>query len=634
MLRPESATTLLPGGDAVQDLHYAYDAVGNLTSMQSLLPEPGPGSKLPGGGGWSFTYDGVYRLKHAAGSNALAPNKVTRFEQTFAYSPSHNLLHKRRDHFIDTFGGSTVTPPHTNIDYPYEFTERPHAPTRVGDTVLRYDPSGNIIEQQKLGTGAVSVLQWDDDGRMVQHQHMGAFQRNYYDFSGRRVLKKSQLGETLYVSNRFEVRNGEMATKHVFAGGTRVASARSHFKPATEGAVTAGTPPGHGGTPPGQGGTPPGQEEDPDPEPDPRGNPALLDEPGTPFYFHADHLGSTSVLTTADGELHEHLRYFPDGEVWIEKGPQKPINGYQFSGKPYDPETGFADFGSRFYDPGMSLWLSVDPALVDEPGGAVGKPMVLSPYAYAAQSPMVFVDPDGREPLEEHTLLTPGAEAADAFVAAVYLKMGWETNLRYNPMIPDPVGTYETWGSVLSGEFFEGLTVDSFNPIHHMVEGGRTALRGVEAQDVDMTVAGAMEAQDGAIGLVGLFAAGAGNPAGAGPSTTMDELGGAARRASQSVGPGKGAVHGTKVHTAFEREVKALGRSNLSTEVSYKNGKVVKRGTKGSVRLDVVEGPLNQPTAAFDLKTGKAKLTPKRVQQIRQHLPAGSKDISVMEVRP
>ena len=396
MLRLESATTTLPAGDRIQDLRYDYDPIGNLTTMQSLLPDPGPGAKLPGGGAWSFSYDGVNRLLQASGNNALAPNKLTTFQQTFEYSPSHNLLHKKRDHALYTFGGSDIHPPHTNIDYAYEFGGRPHAPTRVGDLDLTYDPSGNVIAQQKVGTGAVSLLEWDDDGRMVQYQRMGAFQRNYYDASGRRVLKLSRLGETHYVSRTFEVRNGEMATKHIFAGGTRVASVRSHYQPATQSNGNSGNNPGHGGPPPGQGGTPPGQQ-DPGTALDPRAEPGLLEAPGTPFYFHVDHLGSTSVLTTEDGELHEHLRFFPDGEVWIEKGPRKPINGYQFSGKPYDPETGFADFGMRFYDPSMSLWLSVDPALVDGPGAAVGSPMALSPYAYAAQSPMVFVDPDGRE---------------------------------------------------------------------------------------------------------------------------------------------------------------------------------------------------------------------------------------------
>jgi RHS repeat-associated protein len=83
--------------------------------------------------------------------------------------------------------------------------------------------------------------------------------------------------------------------------------------------------------------------------------------------------------------------------VWIDRGPKAPINGYLFSGKPFDPETGFYDFGQRFYDPRTSLWLGVDPKLTGEPGSAVGRSMLLSPFAYAAHSPFRFVDPDGRQ---------------------------------------------------------------------------------------------------------------------------------------------------------------------------------------------------------------------------------------------
>ena len=117
-------------------------------------------------------------------------------------------------------------------------------------------------------------------------------------------------------------------------------------------------------------------------------------------------------------------------------------------------------------------------------------------------------------------------------------------------------------------------------------------------------------------------------------TSTADVLAGAADRASSTVGPGRGPAYGTRVHTTFEGEVNALGRSDLSTEVSYLNGFEVSRGTPGSVRLDVVEGPRTAPVSIYDLKTGSAKLTPARIAQIRSHLPPGYQTTSVLEVRP
>jgi hypothetical protein len=106
----------------------------------------------------------------------------------------------------------------------------------------------------------------------------------------------------------------------------------------------------------------------------------------------------------------------------------------------------------------------------------------------------------------------------------------------------------------------------------------------------------------------------------------------AAARALATLGPGSGPVYGTWAHSAFEAQVNALANSNLATEVSYLNGQVVPRGTPGSVRLDVVEGPLTAPSAGFDLKTGGATLTPTRIQQFQQHIPGGP-NVPIIEIR-
>ena len=115
-------------------------------------------------------------------------------------------------------------------------------------------------------------------------------------------------------------------------------------------------------------------------------------------------------------------------------------------------------------------------------------------------------------------------------------------------------------------------------------------------------------------------------------TSTQSALTTAAQKANTSTGAGRGPVHGTKVHTAFEAEVNALRNANLTTEVSYLNGVRVRRGTPGAVRLDVVEGPVTAPTAIYDLKTGSAKLTPARIAEIQKHVPGGT-NVPVIEIR-
>jgi RHS repeat-associated protein len=455
MVRLEGTETSLPTGEQVQDLSYDYDAVGNPKTIESRLPPPSPGDhRLPGGGTWSFSYDGVDRLRTAQGHMELAPGKRDTFDQKFEYSKIHNLTRKRRSHTIENPGpsGGEVTPPHTNFDFQYTYDpQRPHHAVRVGDLVQRFDAAGHVVERRKVDTGSVQRLTWDDDGRLVEVQRAGTHLRNWYDSEGKRVIKRGRYGETLFANQYFQLKNGTQANKHVFAGGQRVATVLSQFNAGIfrpgggggdgggGGGGHGGTSPGHGGeppgqggeppgqtgrdrTPPGQGGTPPGQGEGDEPpstgdEDDDRFRPGGPGDPppptvaGHPFYFHADHLGSTTVLTDPQGDVHEHLQYFPDGELWIERGPRRPINGHRFSGKFFDPETGFYDFEQRFYDPQTSLWLSIDPALRDEPTELAGKRFRLAGFTHVNNNPLRFTDPDGREPVTV-TVIVVGAGLA------------------------------------------------------------------------------------------------------------------------------------------------------------------------------------------------------------------------------
>ncbi len=65
---------------------------------------------------------------------------------------------------------------------------------------------------------------------------------------------------------------------------------------------------------------------------------------------------------------------------------------YKFNGKELDEETGLYYYGARYYDPKVSIWLSVDPLAEKMPSW--------SPYSFCFNNPMRFVDPDGMEAVE------------------------------------------------------------------------------------------------------------------------------------------------------------------------------------------------------------------------------------------
>ena len=113
------------------------------------------------------------------------------------------------------------------------------------------------------------------------------------------------------------------------------------------------------------------------------------DNPENNWYiYHSDHLGSSSFLTDASGTPIQHLQYLPFGENFIEqRATTDYYTPYTFSAKERDPETGYSYFGARYYDPNVSVWLSVDPLSDKYPG--------MSPFMYCAGNPLKFIDPKG-----------------------------------------------------------------------------------------------------------------------------------------------------------------------------------------------------------------------------------------------
>ena len=108
------------------------------------------------------------------------------------------------------------------------------------------------------------------------------------------------------------------------------------------------------------------------------------------FYFHPDHLGSTSYITTRNSSISQHVEYIAFGEVLFEEHSSSFSSPYLFNGKELDRETNLSYFGARYYDARMSLWLNVDP-LTEK---FVGR----SPYEYCFNNPVRLIDPTGMGP--------------------------------------------------------------------------------------------------------------------------------------------------------------------------------------------------------------------------------------------
>ena len=107
------------------------------------------------------------------------------------------------------------------------------------------------------------------------------------------------------------------------------------------------------------------------------------------FFYHPDHLGSSSFITNLEGEVVQHIEYVPFGEVFIEERNSVWNTPYLFNAKEFDEETGLYYYGARYYDPRLSLWLSIDPK--EE------KYSNVSTYCYVISNPLKYTDPTGME---------------------------------------------------------------------------------------------------------------------------------------------------------------------------------------------------------------------------------------------
>ncbi|MCU0666098.1 MAG: FG-GAP-like repeat-containing protein [Candidatus Omnitrophica bacterium] len=226
-------------------------------------------------------------------------------------------------------------------------SSRPHAVTSANGYSYDYDANGNMISHKGRR------LIYDLENRLT-HVVNGPWTEDYmYDGDGGRVRKSTydntgKADLTTYIGSLYEVRSTtdspKAIVKHIFAGANRVCTVTKN-----EGGGTKDV-----------------------------------------SFYHSDHLGSSNVITDANGNLAEHYEYMPYGQVAssIVSRPSSLVT-HKFTGKELDA-SGLYFYGARYYDPEIGRFITTD-TIVQAPYD----PQSLNRYSYCRNNPLNYVDPTG-----------------------------------------------------------------------------------------------------------------------------------------------------------------------------------------------------------------------------------------------
>ena len=107
------------------------------------------------------------------------------------------------------------------------------------------------------------------------------------------------------------------------------------------------------------------------------------------FFYHSDHLGSTSYITDDKANITQYDAYLPYGELLVDEHSSSEELPYKFNGKQFDEETGLYYYGARYMNPMASIWYGVDPLAEKYPN--------VNGYCYTMDNPIKYLDPNGKQ---------------------------------------------------------------------------------------------------------------------------------------------------------------------------------------------------------------------------------------------
>ena len=380
----------------IQDLHYTYDPVGNITCIEDEALKTVFHANQQIDSTCEYAYDAVYRLVEAKGREHIGQSAfnfrpehgddrdypfegaaqlsdlqaLQRYTECYSYDPAGNFLSMlhRAAHRNWT---RTYTYCEASLLEPQKKSGRlseTALDTRPGAPVERYsyDAHGNMTRMPHL-----SSMDWNykDELSATSRQVVkaGEAPTTYYvyDASGQRARKVTENGCGKRISERFYVGGFEVFREF---GGSEIALEYEtlHIRDDKQRIALIETKTIEDG--------------DPNHAPTPEQR-----------YQLANHQSSASVEVDEAGGLITYEEYSPYGDTTYQAATsagELRRKRYRYTSKERDRENGFTYHGARYYAPWLGRWTACDPK---------GTPLTTNLYEYCKDDPVGMLDPNGED---------------------------------------------------------------------------------------------------------------------------------------------------------------------------------------------------------------------------------------------
>ncbi|RKR09236.1 RHS repeat-associated protein [Flavobacterium sp. 90] len=313
--------------------------------------------------GYGYQYDQLNRLKDAWYQDPKSADNKNYFgENNIEYDKNGNITKLLRERKLGT--ANPYVDPMDNLDYFYKantnrlmkVTDKSNAPEGFkddsngsNDTVddYDYDLNGNLIKDDNKGI------------TKIEYNHLNLPKKIAFGITNNIEYIYNATGQKV---QKIVTETGKPTLTTDYLGGFQYKNNDLEFFPTAEGYVKSTS-----------------------------GNLSYV-------FQYKDHLGNVRVSYTKNSsnvpEVIDENNYYPFGLTHVSNSILPGTNNkYKFNGKELQDETiggnqlNLYDYGARNYDPALGRWMNIDPLAEISRRN--------SPYVYALNNPVYFIDPDG-----------------------------------------------------------------------------------------------------------------------------------------------------------------------------------------------------------------------------------------------